>query len=269
VASDELTKRRDLAIELAKRAGSILIWSEAAVDGVEEKSSRTDVVTVVDRSAEQMIVSGIVEAFPDDGVWGEEGGDKASHSGYVWIIDPLDGTANYVRGLRTSVVSIAIAKDDVIVAGVVFDPYAGEAFVGVKGSGATCNGITLNSSNSDKGLAESFVGLSGSNREQPRRVRADLLNRLVIEADSVRDLGSTALSLCWTAAGRFDAHVGIDVQWWDFAAGVIIAREAGCEITGIDGAKDPIPQGFVVANPSLMESLAKIATESGLPVTAI
>jgi myo-inositol-1(or 4)-monophosphatase len=113
-------------------------------------------------------------------------------------------------------------------------------------------------------LAECFVGVSGSNREAPRALRAELVSRLVRESDSVRDPGSTALSLCWTAAGRFDAHIGLDVAWWDLAAGVVIAREAGCAISGFNGEVDPTPEGFVVAPEALMPSLKTILHDVGI-----
>jgi myo-inositol-1(or 4)-monophosphatase len=264
VNSEDFAVRRYAAVELAKHAGAVISRAAGDVQSVEAKSSATDIVTAVDKAAEAGIVKAILRDFPGDGIYAEEGSDKSSDSGYVWIIDPLDGTANFVRGLRSSAVSIALAYKDVVRLGVVFDPYANELFVGVMGEGATCNNTVLDGSSRPSELAASFVGVSGSNRDEPRRLRAELVSRLVHEADSVRDPGSTALSLCWTAAGRFDAHIGLDVAWWDLAAGVVIAREAGCEISGFGAEEDPTPDGFVVAPEQLMTPLKKILADVGV-----
>lgn len=264
VTSDDFAVRRYAAVELAKNAGAMMLRATGDVQSVETKSSATDIVTAVDKAAEAGIVKAIERDFAGDGIFAEEGSDKASESGYVWIIDPLDGTANFVRSLRSSAVSIAIAYKDVIRMGVVFDPYANELFVAVMGEGATLNGLELDVSSHPTDLSGCFVGVSGSNREEPRRLRSELVSRLIVATDSVRDPGSTALSLCWTAAGRFDAHVGMDVAWWDLAAGVVIAREAGCEISGFNGEVDPTPEGFVVAPEGLMTELKKILADVGV-----
>jgi myo-inositol-1(or 4)-monophosphatase len=264
VNSEEFAIRRYAAIELAKHAGALIVRSQRDAQTVESKSSFTDIVTAVDKAAEAGIVKALARDFAADGVYAEESPAKDSDSGYTWIIDPLDGTANYVRHLRSSVVSIALAFNDVVRLGVVFDPYADEVFVGVMGEGATCNGRRLDVSSAPESLDRCFVGVSGSNREGPRRSRSELVSRLVHDADSVRDVGSTALSLCWTAAGRFDAHIGMDVAWWDLAAGVVIAREAGCEMSGFNGETEPVPEGFVVAPPSIMSQLQDVLTDIGL-----
>lgn len=255
MTSEEFAVRRYAAVELAKHAGALMLQGSADVHETERKSSQTDIVTAVDRAAEASIVRAIDRDFTGDGLFAEEGSVRESQTGYTWIIDPLDGTSNFVRGLRSSAVSIALAFEDVIRLGVVFDPYANELFAGITGEGATCNGERIDVSSYDKGLDESFIGVSGSNRPEPRKKRSALVAALIEGVDSVRDSGSTALSLCWTAAGRFNAHIGMDVQWWDLAAGIVIAREAGCKAVSFDGETDPTPEGFVVAPEGLLRSL--------------
>ena len=264
MTSEDFGVRRYAAIELARHAGTLFANADFDVRTIEAKSSPTDIVTAVDKEAEASIVRAIERDFAGDGIYAEEGTSRDSETGYTWIIDPLDGTANFVRGLRSSAVSLALAYKDVVRMGVVFDPYANELFVGVFGEGATCNGQPLGVAEYDKDLDQSFVGVSGSNRQEPRRIRTELVSRLINEADSVRDPGSTALSLCWTAAGRFNAHIGIDVAWWDLAAGVVIAREAGCEAFGFHGEIDPTPEGFVVAPPNLTLALKKLLADVGV-----
>jgi myo-inositol-1(or 4)-monophosphatase len=258
MTSEDFAVRRYAAVELAKHAGALMLQGSADVHEVQQKSSSTDIVTAVDKAAEASIVRAIDRDFDGDGLFAEEGSVRESQTGYTWIIDPLDGTANFVRGLRSSAVSIALAFEDVIRLGVVIDPYANELFVGITDEGATCNGVPLNVSKYDKALKESFVGVSGSNRPEPRKKRSALVASLIEVADSVRDPGSTALSLCWTAAGRFNAHIGMDVEWWDLAAGIVIAREAGCKAVSFDGESDPTPEGFVVAPEGRLNELLVI-----------
>lgn len=272
MASAHLEARKQLAISLAQRAADLIVRQPAASASVRlgpfhAKSSPTDIATSVDHASEQLIVQAIVHYFPDDGIYAEEGSARPSESGFTWIIDPLDGTANYVRGIPVSAVSIALAYNDIVVAGVVVDPYARELFVAAGGKGATRNGQPLDVRSVDgrlreAGLRSSFVGLSGTNRPGPAATRASLFAVLSMQVDSVRDVGSTALSLCWTAAGRFDAHIGIDVAWWDLAAGVIIAREAGCVVSGLSGEDDVSPEGFVVAHPMINDSIIGLVNDS-------
>lgn len=260
VTSPQINARKQLAVHLAMEAGALLLRSHNNLRSLQVKSSPTDIATATDFESEALIVDGIKRQFPDDGIFAEEGSSTEGTSGFTWIIDPLDGTANFVRTLRTSAVSIALAQDDLVVLGVIFDPYANEVFTGITGGGVFLNDQELRplELESTPSLRESFVGLSGSNRPEPQAVRTQLFTKFSAAADSVRDIGSTALSLCWTAAGRFNAHIGVDVAWWDIAAGIVICREAGCVAAGLNGEPDPSPEGFYVCQPQLKDEVSSL-----------
>lgn len=243
--------------EKAARSGGELLLAGApdARAGLVEKSSATDVATATDKAIERVIVDTIRASYPDDGIAGEEGSALVGTTGRRWIIDPLDGTANFVRGLWPSVISIAVEVDGVLHTGVVFDPAGGDMFSAATGAGASLNGNRLWRRDEVVVLERAFIGISGSNRPPARQFRAELAGRLALVADSVRDLGSTALQLCAAAAGRLDAHIGIDVELWDMAAGVIVAREAGCVVEGFERGTAAGPREALVAPPSLIDAV--------------
>lgn len=201
-----------------------------APSGISSKSSRTDLVSDADRAADALVVERIRDRYPDDAVVSEEGGRLEGHSGRTWYVDPLDGTINYLYGMPHWSVSIACADQDGAVAGVVFDPVRDELFSAGRGAGATLGsrGLAVTAV-TDVGLALVATGFSYDARERAKQAAV-----LALIAGSVRDIrraGSAALDLAWVAAGRLDAYFEVSRSPWDSAAGELLVREAGGEVT--------------------------------------
>jgi myo-inositol-1(or 4)-monophosphatase len=254
-----------LASRLAVRAGQMVMQGRAA-QGIADagtKSSRTDVVTEFDRASEALIVAGILETRPDDGIVGEEGTSTPGSSGVHWLIDPIDGTTNFLYGLPGYAVSIAArtSVDDPndTEVGVVYVPTTGELFTATRGGGAFLNGSPIRcSTTTDLSLAlvgTGFSYLSERRAQQARRV-AELLPRV----RDIRRFGAAAPDLCYVAAGRLDVYFEQYLGPWDLAAGELIAREAGCRTGSIDGG--PVQPGSVlVANPALFDAARSLIHE--------
>ncbi len=202
----------------------------AAPRGVSAKSSRTDLVSDADRAADALVVERIRSAYPDDAIVSEEGGRVDGRSGRTWYVDPLDGTINYLYGMPHWSVSIACADGDGAVAGVVYDPVRAELFSAGRGAGATLGPRRLAvTSVADPGLALVATGFSYDAGE--RAAQAGVLGRLAGSVRDIRRAGSAALDLAWVAAGRLDAYFEVSRSPWDSAAGELLVREAGGEVT--------------------------------------
>jgi myo-inositol-1(or 4)-monophosphatase len=237
----ELDLLRRLAIDTAQHAGEVLgraAMRLAAGDdlGVSTKSSVTDPVSEADRSAERLIASRLLEARPDDGLVGEEEQDpQESTSGLTWIVDPLDGTVNFLYGAPTWSVSIACVDDRGGLVGVVHDPTRGETFHAVRGGGAWLRGPD----GDDRRLrctAASDLGatLVATGFAYDPAVRAEQAQDLLMLLPRIRDVrrgGSAALDLCWCAAGRVDATLEFGLSPWDWAAGALMVLEAGGRVS--------------------------------------
>ena len=186
----------------------------------------------MDCASEQLIIDMIMSARPSDGLIGEEGTFKPSQSGLSWLVDPIDGTVNYLRGLPNYSISIAVASELEIIAGVVYDPTLNETFTGTYGRGAALNGNPITCSTTT--LAEAIVGTGFSYSSTQRARQAAVLQSLLPAVGDIRRPGSAAVSLCWVACGRLDAFFETGLKPWDFAAGALIAREAGADIRGTE-----------------------------------
>jgi myo-inositol-1(or 4)-monophosphatase len=222
--SDEL---RDLALATAREAGELVLRLRA--EGVEvagTKSSATDIVTIADQAAEAMVKERLLGARPGDGMVGEEGDDLRGASGVVWIVDPIDGTVNYLYGLPHFAVSIAAEVDGEVVAGVVVAPALDLEYVATLGGGATCSGRPVRPRPAVP-LAERLVA-TGFSYEQPARTRqAGYIAHLLPRVRDLRRLGSCALDLCGVASGTLDAYVEEGAHIWDHAAAGLVVLEAG------------------------------------------
>jgi myo-inositol-1(or 4)-monophosphatase len=194
--------------------------------GIDTKSSPTDMVTAMDRWAEETIVGVLLDARPDDGLLGEEGANKASETGVVWVIDPIDGTTNFIRDLPGFSVSIAARINGVDSVGVVHDLVRSERFTVMIGSGAFCNGEALHVSE-PVDLARAVLGTGFSYQPAVRAEQAKLIAELLPEIADIRRFGGAALDCCSVACGRLDAYYEVGVQDWDIAAGGLLVREAG------------------------------------------
>jgi myo-inositol-1(or 4)-monophosphatase len=234
--ADEL---RDLALATAREAGDLIVRLRA--EGVEvagTKSSDTDIVTRADEAAEVLVKERLLGARPDDGLVGEEGDDLRGTSGVVWIVDPIDGTVNYLYGLPHFAVSIAAEVDGEVVAGVVVAPALALEYVATLGGGATCNGRPVRT-RPVVPLGERLVA-TGFNYEQPARARqAAYIAHLLPHVRDLRRLGSCALDLCGVASGTLDAYVEEGAHIWDHAAAGLVVLEAGgiLEVTRSPGGK--------------------------------
>jgi len=243
-----------LALDAATRAGALLSERRPADLRVEAtKSSPTDVVTQMDTAAERLIVQGILAARPDDGLLGEEGAREPGSSGVRWVIDPVDGTVNYLYDLPGWAVSVAAQVGGETVAGAVVVPSAGETFAATRGGGATRNGEPIHCRDGvalEQALVSTGFGYGRERRAHQARVLLEVLPRV----RDIRRLGAFAADLCAMACGRLDAHYERGAKPWDLAAAELIAREAGVRVEGLNGS--PAGEDFTLAaTPALFPQL--------------
>ncbi len=213
------------------------------------KSSRTDMVTEFDRAAEALVVEAIRTHRPNDAIIGEEGASVSGTSGFVWHVDPIDGTTNFVYDLPTWCVSVGVEFDSQMIAGAVYIPILDEMFSAARGHGATLNGAAIQA-NAETDLGSALVGTGFSFVADVRRAQAALVAGLIGQVRDIRRLGSAAIDLCFVAAGRLDAYYEQFLNSWDIAAGVLIASEAGAIPSDFAGAP-PRPAELVVAAPGI------------------
>ncbi|MDA8437823.1 MAG: inositol monophosphatase family protein [Propionibacterium sp.] len=234
---------RALAIEAAVRAGDhVRDHRPDRVDVVATKSSEVDVVTAMDRAAERMIIDHVLAARPDDGFFGEEGSTRTTRSGITWVIDPIDGTVNYLYGLDGYAVSVAAVEGEpdpatwTALAGCVYHPAPRLAYHATAGGGAFAGDRPL-AGPTDTGLRGALVA-TGFGYVQERRVKqAAVIAGLLGELRDMRRLGAASLDLCLVGDGRLDAYYERGLHPWDHAAGGLIATEAGAMVTGPDGGR--------------------------------
>ncbi|SEG12245.1 myo-inositol-1(or 4)-monophosphatase [Thermomonospora echinospora] len=249
----------ELALETAREAGRMLV-DKRPVQGpavVQTKSSPTDVVTQMDRAAEQLIVERIRAARPADAVLGEESGASAGASGVRWVIDPIDGTVNYLYDLPDWSVSIAAEIDGRSVAGVVEIPRRGETCFAVRGGGArmrTAHGERVLRCNTDVPLNRTLVATGFGYEAQRRAHQAQVLTGVLPRVRDIRRGGACSVDLCTLAAGRVDAYYERGVQAWDVAAGALIVEEAGGLVGGLHGAPAG-PEFTLAAGPGTFEAM--------------
>lgn len=239
------TRLLALATELATRAGALALSMREGIEQESTKSSPTDVVTAADRATERLIVEGIRSARPGDGVLGEEGASDDGTTGVRWVVDPIDGTVNYLYGLPQWAVSIGVEVEGTTVAGVVFDPAKGELWQAVRGGGATLDGRSLRCSSATE-LAQALVGTGFGYDAARRAAQARVLPELLPACRDLRRMGAGALDLCGVAAGRLDAYYEQALSPWDLSAGGLIAVEAGARVEGLRGA--PAGAAMVLAS---------------------
>ena len=263
-----------LMVKAARAGGSVLLRHMHKLDALNVvEKERMDYASEVDGLAEEAIVKELRKAGPDYAVLGEEGGlqrARAGKSRMTWVIDPLDGTSNYLRGIPHWCVSIALVDNGEPVHGVVFDPLRNELFVTSRGSGALLDDRRLRVGER-RDLAGALLATGFPPRERARtRAQLDCLNALLEQAEDVRRTGSAALDLAWVACGRLDAYFEAGVQPWDIAAGALLVREAGgrvCDFRGATPARMDIAEArgrqLVAGNVKLVEPLLKTIVSSG------
>jgi len=259
--SESAAELLSLAADIAAQAGRLLAsWrTQGRPEVASTKSSDTDVVTEMDRRSEQLIAGRVLAIRPGDSVLGEEGGQTGSGARVRWVVDPLDGTVNYLYGLPEWAVSIGVEVDGVIVAGVVEVPELGMTFTAAAGGGAWlasrgaaavrvhCNDpVPL-----DRALVATGFGYTAGRRE----VQGAVVGALLPRVRDIRRRGSAAVDLCMVAVGRVDAFYERGLNYWDYAAGGLIAREAGAVVGGLSGRPESTSMA-VAAGPGLYPRLA-------------
>ncbi|MBV9025473.1 MAG: inositol monophosphatase [Streptomycetaceae bacterium] len=252
----------DIALEAARRAGVLLRDGRPADLGVAAiKSSPIDVVTEMDIAAEKLITDYISEHRPDDGLLGEEGASTEGTTGVRWVIDPLDGTVNYLYGLPSWAVSIAAEKDGETIVGVVEAPMRGETYQAIRGEGAYVNGQRA-CCRPAPAFEQALIGTGFGYLTERRIAQAAVLNGLLPRVRDIRRGGSAAIDLCDVGCGRLNGYYERGLNPWDLAAGALFAQEAGALIGGRPG--EAASTELAVAAPSgLFEPLQELLDELG------
>lgn len=246
--------------KLIRTAGQQLLSGEGRA--VTEKEGIGNYVTELDKRLQEQLRDDLSKLLPEAGFQGEEGG-SCQTSGLRWIVDPIDGTTNFVRGLRYSCVSVALAEDDTPLMGVVYNPYADQCYSGEKGKGAWCNGQPIHVSERELSRSLLGVGITAYEREETERMFR-LFQNLFAHCEDLRSFGSAALDLCAVGAGTLDVYVELQLQPWDYAAASCIITEAGGVISDLKG--NPLPfhtgSGVLAADKAAYEEALAVCLKS-------
>jgi myo-inositol-1(or 4)-monophosphatase len=260
VSDETLLELRSVAIGAAREAGDLLADHAGQVEVAATKSSPTDVVTEMDRRSEELIRSRILAARPADAILGEEGGliGNTDNAPVLWVIDPLDGTVNYLYGLHDWAVSIAAEAEcgetggqpsRKVLAGAVYVPLRDELFYAVRGLGAFLQSgdDDVRPLNCRPGvpLDRALIGTGFGYRQERRRVQGEVVAAMLPQVRDIRRIGVASIDLCAVAAGRIDGFYERGLNYWDWAAGALVAAEAGAVVGGLNG--DPVSSSMTVA----------------------
>ena len=260
---------KDIAelFEVAKAAAAAgAMVHRAALDSgnihATTKSSVNDLVTEVDRESEQQIVAAIRKARPHDSIVGEEGTNVSGSTGVCWVLDPLDGTTNFVHRYPAHSVAVGVEIDDRRAIGVVHDTFHSRVYAGVVGRRATCDGKTIAVRN-ESNLRDALTGTGFLPDANVRRAQADLLREILPRVRDVRRSGCPSLDICGVASGVLDAFYECGLGRWDIAAAAAIAEAAGATVLLLHSVVFPNPF-LVVANATLASTLASLLEETGV-----
>lgn len=253
-----IDRRKDLAIRAAKEAGKVLVDNFGRVIKTKAKSDR-DLVTDIDLRAEEKIVKLIKKDYPDDDILSEESRYPFLDSEFKWIIDPLDGTHNYIHNIGIFGTSIALEFKGEVVIGVIYMPLTDELYVGGKGKGAYLNGRRINVSK--RGIEQATVVYDSSIRYNKKPMLSGL-GELVDRVFNVRMFGSTCRSLSYVASGQVEAEIEFNDKVWDFAAGLLLVEEAGGESTDFQGRRwTTDTKRYIASNGVVHKEILKIIGE--------
>ena len=252
MSADLKIELASLAEEVARSAGALLMQRPDSFTFT-EKSSAVDFATQMDQQAEALIVKSLLAARPDDGIIAEEGAAQQSKSGITWVIDPLDGTVNYLYGLPGWNISIAAKNQDGVIAGVVFAPTVNSLWKATKDGGAFLNNKSIKC-NDPVNLNLALIATGFSYDLDLRKEQGARIQKLIPQIRDLRRNGAAAVDLCYVAMGAVDAYFESSLKEWDFAAGGLIATEAGAFISGRTGGA-PDGDMVVCAGPSLHAQL--------------
>lgn len=257
------TQLLDLALSTAREAGALLCeMFTAELSPTATKSSPTDLVSEADLKSEQLIRDRLLSARPDDSILGEEGDDVKGTTGLRWVVDPLDGTVDYLFGIPQWCVSIACEdeKGNTLL-GVVFDPIHDEMWSAQVGDPALLNGERIKRHNRPLTLATALVATGFGYEAKVRAVQAEIIANLLPDIRDIRRAGSAALDLAWAAGGRVDAYFELGVKHWDLAAGELICRCSGLKTVSLP-PRPPADGGLLVARPEIFEELYERLTNT-------
>lgn len=230
---DYITK----ASEIARRAGALLLeYFHRGVKTEYKGVGTVDVVTEADRASEKLIVESLRAEFPSHGIVGEEGARSQSSGECLWYVDPLDGTTNFAHGFPVFCVSLGLARNNEVIAGVVYDPTRNELFAAERGSGATLNGERIHVSKI-KTVGESLLGTGFPSKKRHLNPNIHFYHQLTLKSHGLRRAGSAALDLACVASGRYDGYWEFNLNAWDTSAGVVLVQEAGGKLTHVDGSR--------------------------------
>jgi myo-inositol-1(or 4)-monophosphatase len=254
----------EVAVALCEQAGALLRerFEGDRRRGVSSKSTPTDLVSDADLASERAIAARLAELRPQDGMLGEEGDEQEGQSGLRWVVDPLDGTVNFLFGIPQWSVSVAVQDHSgASIAGAIFDPCREEMWSAHAGGVPRLNGMPIEGSTSRE-LSTAMVATGLGYDAGVRAAQGEVLARLVPKVRDIRRLGSAALDLAWCAAGRYDAYFERGVKIWDVAAGVLICQQAGLTVTELP-ASGALPWGLLVCSPGLVKQLLGIVGSAG------
>lgn len=258
----------NIGVTAARKAGQIIVRAMEKMESVQiQQKGLNDFATQVDRASEEVIIQIIKKAYPDHDILGEEGGlltgNKEvngtnrfqSKDNITWVIDPLDGTTNYIHGFPQFSISIGVLQNNRIEHGIIYDPLRDELFTASRGRGAQLNGKRLRVTTADLDGALLGTGFPFRNMDHLEKFLS-VLRKLCPTVAGIRRAGSAALDLAYVACGRFDGFWECDLKIWDIVAGALLIREAGGIVTSYDGSDDFLESGYVVAgNPKIHKSL--------------
>ncbi len=251
-----------LAERLARGAATLIHGGrEQGIAEVDTKSTGTDMVTEFDRAAEAHIVGTLRRERPHDAIVGEEGTDDPGTTGVTWLIDPIDGTTNFLYGLPGYAVSVAAADGDGPLVGVVAVPAFGELYLARRGAGAWCDGQRLRCTQQTS-LSEALVATGFGYAADRRARQAAVLAQVLPRIRDVRRFGAASVDLCFVAAGRVDAYFEKGLAPWDSAAGMLVAAEAGARLGDLSGGP-PQPDAVLAAAPGVFDELLALLREAG------
>lgn len=251
----------NIALRAAREASALIVQAYARPDRMKVfEKGPNDFVTDVDKVVEEVLISHLRKAYPDHSFMAEEGGlQEGKDKDTVWIIDPIDGTRNFVMGIPHCAISMACVQRGKLQHGIIVDPMKNEEFTATKGSGAQLNGNRMRIGTRNK-LEGGMVGLSCAGLRNYERM-LDLQHKLKGVAGGIRSMGSTALDLAYVAAGRLDAGWTSGVSPWDSAAGILIVQEAGGFVSDLKGNPDCLHSDeLVYGNPKCFKSILQLAS---------
>lgn len=255
-----MSKELDVAIKAAKKAGEILDHHFETALEHEHKEDKS-IVTKADIESDEVVIAEIQKSFPDHQIHSEERGVVGDNSEFVWAIDPLDGTMNFVRGIPIFSTSIALLKEDDPIVAVIYNPVTKSLFTAEKGEGAFWNEERMTVSNT-KELANSVVSIGRARDKDNKQKTLAIYNKLYFNILSQRVLGSAALELAYTASGRLEGFISVGLKKWDVAAGILLISESGGKITDYEGGSVDNEQiHFVATNGRIHDELLDILKE--------